>query len=111
MRSALIGLRDVYKRVNDPTNSGPKVSRLRQLHLALDLAVRDAYAACDPHHHWHEVELDHDFYDCGDLGIRFTLSEPTRERLLGWLLELNFRRYAEEKRVPYEHVLRETGNA
>lgn len=111
MASEGIGLLRAYNRVNDPDDHDPKVITLRDLHVALDVAMRDAYAACDPDHDWHGLELDHDFYDCGDLGTRYTLSDATRDRMLTWLLELNFRRYGKEKGLTYEQVLRETGNA
>ncbi len=111
MASEGIGLLRAYNRVNDPDGHDPEVVRLRERHVALDVAVRDAYAACDQDHDWHGLELGHDFHDCGDLGTRHTLSEETRSRMLTWLLELNFRRYAKENGLTYEQVLKETGNA
>lgn len=106
-----IGLTDAYNRVNDPDDDAGEVVELRRLHVALDHAVQAAYAESDPHHPWEDLALDHDFYDCGSLGVRYTVSAETRTRMLDWLLELNFRRWAEEHRVSYESVLRETGNA
>ena len=106
-----IGLLEGYNRVNDPADTGNSAVQLRRLHVGLDEATRDAYAACDYSHDWHALEFDHDFYDCGGLGMRYTASEPAREQMMTWLLELNFRRYAEENGLTYEQVLRETGNA
>jgi hypothetical protein len=106
-----IGLTEAYKRVNDPDDLASGVSELRGLHVELDSAVRAAYADSDPHHRWAALPLDHYFYDCGTLGVRYTLSPGTRSQMLDWLLELNFRRWAEEHQVSYESVLRETGNA
>jgi len=106
-----IGLLEGYNRVNEPADEAPEVVELRRLHVRLDEATRDAYLACDNTHPWAELELDHDFYDCGGLGTRYTLSETTRETMMTWLLELNFHRYAEEQGITYQQVLKETGNA
>jgi hypothetical protein len=61
---------------------------LRELHRALDLAVRDAYG-------WSDLDLDHGFWDTPQ-GRRFTLGPAARTEVLDRLLELNHRRYAEE---------------
>lgn len=106
-----IGLRIAYNQVNDPDNLDDDVQRVRDLHVELDLVVRAAYAASDPDHAWETLELDHAFQDCGSLGTRFTIGEETRSQMIDWLLELNYRRWAEENHTAYEQVLKETGNA
>ncbi|MEO2104475.1 MAG: hypothetical protein ABGZ36_02415 [Actinomycetota bacterium] len=106
-----IGLLKGYAQVNDPNSATKESTEMRRLHVRVDEATKNAYAICDDSHDWSSIDLDHDFYDCGDLGIRFTLSQSTREQILTWLLELNFRRYGEENRLTYEQVLRKTGNA
>lgn len=106
-----IGLLEGYSRINDSADDATGVAELRRLHVRLDEVTRDAYAACDDTHAWTELQLDHDFYDCAGLGTRYTVSEATREAMMTWLLELNFRRFAEEKGITYHQVLKETGNA
>jgi hypothetical protein len=111
MRGDGIGLRELYSRINNKEDHSNEVVRLRELHIALDVAVKNAYAQSDPDHPWDELNLDHDYYDCGYLGTRLTLSDTARNTFLSWLLELNFRRYAEENNLSLESVLRKTGNA
>ena len=64
--------------------------RLRELHVALDYAVRDAYG-------WGELELGHGFHDTR-FGIRYTFEPVARQEVLDRLLELNHERYADEVR-------------
>jgi hypothetical protein len=92
-RSALMtrhdeGLTKTYNRVHNPDDTSAGIQELRDLHVALDLAVRDAYG-------WPELSLDHGFNDTPQ-GRRFTLAQPARTEVLDRLLELNHRRYAEE---------------
>jgi hypothetical protein len=56
------------------------------LHVALDLAVRDAYG-------WGDLELDHGFHPTPQ-GVRFTVSPAAQVELLDRLLEENHRRAA-----------------
>ncbi|MBY5162095.1 Eco57I restriction-modification methylase domain-containing protein [Salsipaludibacter albus] len=106
-----IGLRECYDRVNNPSDESETVVELRKLHVQLDEAVREAYDASDDHHDWSTLALDHDFFDCGELGHRYTVSKEARGKMMLWLLELNFRCFADEHSRTYESVLRETGNA
>ena len=92
-RSALMirndeGLTRTYNRVHNPDDDSRGISDLRDLHLALDLAVRDAYG-------WSDLDLDHGFHDTPQ-GLRFTLGPSARVEVLDRLLELNHQRYAEE---------------
>jgi hypothetical protein len=82
------GLTKTYNRVHDPEDMSPGIQDLRNLHVALDLAVRDAYG-------WSNLSLDHGFHDTPQ-GGRFTLGPSARTEVLDRLLELNHRRYAEE---------------
>ena len=62
--------------------------RLRELHVALDLAARDAYG-------WSDLALDHQHWTTAQ-GTRFTVSPAAKDELLDRLLELNHQRYATE---------------
>ncbi len=61
---------------------------LRDLHVVLDLAVRDAYG-------WSDLDLDHQHWATPQ-GMRFTVSPEAKDELLDRLLELNHERYATE---------------
>lgn len=82
------GLTKTYNRVHYPDDDSPGIAELRQLHVTLDVAVRDAYG-------WSDLELDHGSFDT-PLGLRFTLGPAARTEVLDRLLELNQERYAEE---------------
>ncbi|MEJ7804092.1 MAG: type IIL restriction-modification enzyme MmeI, partial [Candidatus Limnocylindria bacterium] len=83
------GLTKTYNRVHDPAQSDADVARLRELHVALDYAVRDAYG-------WTDLDLGHDFHETRQ-GIRYTFEPIARQEILDRLLELNHeRRTAEE---------------
>lgn len=92
-RSALMvradeGLTKTYNRVHNPEDGSPGIVVVRDLHVALDIAVRDAYG-------WSDLELNHGFHDTPQ-GRRFTLSPTARTEVLDRLLELNHQRYAQE---------------
>jgi hypothetical protein len=82
------GLTKTYNRVHNPDDSSPGIQELRDLHVALDVAVRDAYG-------WSDLDLDHRFRDTPQ-GRRFTLGPSAHTEVLDRLLELNHRCYAEE---------------
>ncbi len=84
------GLTKTYSRVHDPDELAADIAHLREIHVALDHAVRDAYG-------WHDLDLDHDFHDT-KFGMRFTFAPVPRQEVLDRLLELNHERYAEEVR-------------
>lgn len=94
-RSALmiernIGLTSTYNEVHDPSvRSEEGIRRLRDLHVELDLAVRDAYG-------WPDLELGHGFHEVRGQGVRFTFSPETADEVLDRLLELNKVRYEAE---------------
>ena len=112
MLSLWLGLTDIYNLLH-ARNLSPamvaKVSKksadeavrgyeglleLRQLHVQLDLAVRDAYG-------WQNLPLDHDFYEVETLAendrVRYTISPAARKEVLRRLLKLNHERAAEEE--------------
>ncbi|MBK9176617.1 MAG: hypothetical protein IPM46_09845 [Flavobacteriales bacterium] len=72
------------------------VLRLRQLHVELDNAVRDAYG-------WLDLDLQHAFYDVDTLPendrTRYTISPAARKEVLKRLLALNHERAAEEAKA------------
>ena len=88
MRKSGLGLTKTYNRLHNPEESDPDVVRLRELHVELDHAVRDAYG-------WSDLELDHHHWETPQ-GMRFTVSPEAKDELLDRLLELNHERYAAE---------------
>ena len=85
-----LGLTDVYNLIHDPTErSDERIQQLRDLHVRLDLAVRDAYG-------WSDLDLGHGVHDVRGQGVRFTFSPDATDEALGRLLELNKERYDAE---------------
>jgi hypothetical protein len=82
------GLTKTYNRVHDAQDHSDDIARLRELHVALDCAVRDAYG-------WSDLELHHDFCET-KFGVRYTFAPGPRQEVLDRLLELNHQRFAEE---------------
>ena len=94
-RSALMldrqeGLTTTYNRVHDPDETADDILELRDIHVALDHAVRDAYG-------WTDLELGHDFHPT-KFGTRFTFAPVPRQEVLDRLMELNHEHYADEVR-------------
>jgi hypothetical protein len=82
-----LGLTKLYNLVNDPDIDGsadPDIARLRQIHVALDEAVMDAYG-------WGHVPLEHGFHTYRQMR-RWTVSPAARAEILDLLLEENHRR-------------------
>lgn len=88
MANTNLGLTKTYNRVHDFDERDPDIARLRELHVQLDYAVRDAYG-------WSDLVLDHHHWETPQ-GMRFTVSPAAKDELLDRLLELNHHRYAEE---------------
>ncbi len=94
-RSALMverefGLTDVYNRIHNPDDrSDDDIRELRELHVDLDLAVRDAYG-------WSDLDLGHGFHQVRGQGVRFTFAPEAADEVLDRLLELNKARYEAE---------------
>ena len=90
MKDRKLGLTDVYNLVHDPdVQSDEDIQHLRDLHVALDIAVRDAYR-------WSDLEPEHGFHEVRGQGVRFTFSPQASNRVLELLLELNRERYQAE---------------
>ncbi len=88
MISTGLGLTKTYNRVHMEGEGDDGISRLRDLHVDLDFAVRDAYG-------WTDLDLDHHHWETAQ-GMRFTVSPEAKDELLDRLLELNHDRYAAE---------------
>ena len=82
------GLTKTYNRVHDADDHSDDIARVRELHVELDYAVRDAYG-------WTDLDLGHDFHET-KFGTRLTFAPAPRQEVLDRLLELNHARYAEE---------------
>ena len=91
MADRMLGLTDVYNLVHSPSarSDDEEVNKLRDLHVGLDVAVRDAYG-------WSDLALEHGFHGVRGQGVRFTLSPEAADEVLDRLLELNKDRYAAE---------------
>ncbi|MGW2429172.1 Eco57I restriction-modification methylase domain-containing protein [Streptomyces sp. NPDC001640] len=84
-----LGLTKLYNLVNDPDifdAADPDVARLRQIHVALDESIMDAYG-------WGDVPLEHGFHTYRQMQ-RWTVSPAARVEILDRLLEENHRRAA-----------------
>lgn len=84
------GLTTVYNRVHDAGESSEDIAELREIHIALDHAVCNAYG-------WDDLDLGHDFHET-KFGTRFTFALTSRQEIVDRLLELNHERYADEVR-------------
>ena len=90
MKDRDLGLTSIFNLVHDPNvQSNEGIQHLRDLHVALDIAVRDAYQRAD-------LELEHGFHEVRGQGVRFTFSPRASNRVLELLLELNRERYQVE---------------
>lgn len=107
-----LGLTKTYNLFHDPDLSPERVAKvsgkpadiagqgyqallkLRELHVEMDTAVRDAYG-------WTDLDLGHGFHDLDYLPendrTRYTISPAARKEVLQRLLKLNHERHAEEK--------------
>jgi len=93
-RSAMIssrqeGMTKLYARVLDPNEAVGDALELRQLHVALDEAVADAYG-------WDDLVWDHGLHATERFGVRWTAKPETQREIERRLLELNFKRAAEQ---------------
>ena len=95
------GLTKTYNRLHDPEEANLDISRLRDLHTAMDRAVLDAYG-------WTDIPTDCEFLldyeiDEEDWGTRkkpyrYRWPDDVRDEVLARLLELNAQRSEEEQR-------------
>ena len=84
------GLTATYNRVNDPLVNDVGIGTMRDLHVAMDVAVVRAFG-------FDGLNLEHGFHET-PRGMRFTISERARREILDRLLALNHERYVEEVR-------------
>lgn len=82
------GLTATYNRLHDQNNHDPDIKELRELQVRMDYSVSAAYG-------WDNIDLHHGFH-LTKQGVRFTLDEEARRRVLDRLLKLNHERYAAE---------------
>jgi hypothetical protein len=82
------GLTDFYNRFHDPSEVGNKILELRKLYAELDLLVLNGYQ-------WDNISLGHGFHQTEE-GLRYTISESARRKVLDHLLALNHQRHSEE---------------
>ncbi len=90
-----LGLTKLYNLANNPDIYGsadPDIARLRQIHVALDEAVMNAYG-------WDDVPLEHGFHTYRQME-RWTVSPAARVEILDRLLEENHRRAAAHGEEP-----------
>ena len=95
------GLTRTYNRFHDPDERNPDITRLRDLHAAMDRAVLDAYG-------WFDIATDCDFlldYEIDEAAwgrkkkpYRYRWPDATRDEVLARLLALNANCAAEEAR-------------
>ncbi len=84
-----IGLVEAYNNFHNTDECSPEVTQFRALHVRIDLKVIESYG-------WHDIDLNHGFYETPRDGIRFTISEGARHEILERLLKLNHERYEDE---------------
>ena len=102
MASRMLGLTDAYNLVHDPAErSDARIQQLRDLHVGLDLAVRDAYG-------WSDLDLGHGFHEVRGQGARFTFSPEAADEVLIRLLELNKKRFETEVAAGLHNQARKT---
>jgi hypothetical protein len=111
MKLRHIGLTDLYNLMHDKVEDDQAITRLRDIHIEIDEAVREAYAldedrepaireyeataASEPLPSWREIDLDHGFHETRQ-GVRFTISPQARIDVLDKLMALNHYRYQQE---------------
>jgi hypothetical protein len=95
------GLTKTYNRFHDPSERDPGVSKLRELHTAMDRAALDAYG-------WSDIqtgckflldyEIDEEEWGDKKKPYRYRWPDHVRDEVLARLLELNAERAREEAR-------------
>lgn len=96
------GLTKTYNRFHDPEERHPDIARLRELHVAMDRAVLEAYG-------WGDIpteceflldyEIDEEEWGRRKKPYRYRWPDEVRDEVLARLLELNARRAEEERRA------------
>ena len=105
------GLTALYNDVHNEANHEADIAHLREVHVEVDAAAREAYAldeerepqvrefeariASAPLPSWREIDLCHGFHETPQ-GTRFTISPQARIDILDKLRALNYYRYDQE---------------
>ena len=79
----------IYNKFHDPSVLSDDIGMLRSLQRELDSAIAAAYS-------WTDFDLEHGFHET-KRGLRYTISEIARRKVLDRLLALNHQRHAEEE--------------
>ena len=106
-----MGLTALYNEFHSDARADPDIVRLREIHVEIDEAVREAYVqdeardpairefeariASAPLPSWREIDLARGFHDTPQ-GPRFTISPQARTDVLDKLLALNHYRHQQE---------------
>ena len=91
MRAHGLGLTAFYNQLHDPAAVLPDIPPFRELQMAVDSAVAQAYG-------WGGLRLEHCFRETKQ-GVRFTISAEAWREALDRLLKLNHERHQEEVRL------------
>jgi Eco57I restriction-modification methylase/restriction-modification enzyme MmeI-like protein len=95
------GLTKTYNRFHDPDERDPEIVKLRELHVAMDRAVLDAYGWSDIPTHCEfllDYEIDEEEWGDKKKPYRHRWPDEVRDKVLARLLELNAERAKEEAR-------------
>ena len=96
------GLTKAYNRFHDPYENNPDITKLRELHAAMDRAVLDAYGWTDIPTDCEfllDYEIDEEEWGNRKKPYRYRWPDDVREEVLARLLGLNAERAAEEARA------------
>jgi hypothetical protein len=85
MQSRAWGLTKTYRQVHNPDIHERAIEELRDIHVAIDEAVTQAYG-------WDDLDLKIGHHPT-KIGVRWTVSKEARFELLDRLLEENHQRY------------------
>ena len=106
MRRENKGLTAIYNWFHDPDSDLPEITKLRELHDALDLAVLDAYGwasirpRCEFFPEFDDEEQEDENGRVRRKRHRYRWPDEIRDEVLARLLELNRRRALEEGQLP-----------
>ena len=96
------GLTKTYNRFHEPYENDPDITKLRELHAAMDRAVLDAYGWTDIPTDCEfllDYEIDEEEWGNKKKPYRYRWPDDVRDEVLARLLELNAERAAEEVRA------------
>ena len=96
-----LGLTDFYNRFHDPDERDPDILKLRDLHIAMDRSVLDAYSWSDISSNCEfllDYEIDEEQWGSKKKPWGYRWPDEVRDEVLARLLELNAKRAKEETR-------------